>query len=213
MRSFLQIILLSLITINCCAQINRDTIKIEGFFAGTKVTFETGIHYPIANLSKILGPNLMFGFSIDIPITNKPGKLIGLNGKIFLTERSQKFPYTLNDSIINTKIIKTAFIGGIHFTDRTYIKEKYILDKLIGMGAGILSTNIEKKNNNNKNDKYYSIMAMNLNTGVSFKRAISENTRLGLKLMYYFTPYSLFSKEIPDNFGMHSLSSSLSITL
>lgn len=211
MRSFVQIILLSLITINCCAQINRDTITIEGFFAGTKVTFETGMHYPIANLSKILSPNLMFGFSIDIPTTNKPGKFIGFNGKVFLTERSQKFPYTLNDSIINTKIIKTAFIGGIHFTDRSYIKEKYILDKIIGVGVGELSTDIEK-NNNNKNDKYYSIIAMNLNTGVSFKRAISKHTRLGLKLMYYFTPYSLFSKGIPDNFGMHSLSSSLSIT-
>ena len=154
MRPFVQIILLSLITINCCAQINRDTITIEGFFAGTKVTFETGMHYPIANLSKILSPNLMFGFSIDIPTTNKPGKFIGLNGKVFLTERTQNFPYTINDSIINTKIIKTGFIGGIHFTDRSYIKEKYILDKIIGVGAGVLSTNIEKKNNDNKNDKY-----------------------------------------------------------
>jgi hypothetical protein len=80
------------------------------------------------------------------------------------------------------------------------------------VGLGLLSTDIEKKNNDNKNDKYYSIMTMNINTGISLKRAISKNTRLGLKLMYNFTPYSLFSKEIPDNFGMHSLFSSISIT-
>jgi hypothetical protein len=212
MKPFGQIILLSLITINCCAQINRDTIKTEGYFAGTKATFEIGINNPIGNLSRILSTNLMFGFSIDIPSTNALRKFIGFNGNIFLTEKSHNFIYKLKDSIINTKIIKTGFIGGIHYTGRTYIKEKYILDKIIGVGLGLLSTDIEKKNNDNKNDKYYSIMTMNFNTGISLKRAISKNTRLGLKLMYNFTPYSLFSKEIPDNFGMHSLFSSIGIT-
>ena len=212
MKPSVHFLLLLFVSNYCCAQINRDSIKSAGYFAGTKATIETGIHYPVGHLANILKTNMMFGFSIDIPTTNNPAKLIGLNAIILLTNNSKPFSYKLKDSFLSTKIIKTGFVGGVHYTNRKYISEKYILDKLVGVGFGLLSTSLEKKNFENKNDKHYSLSAFNLNAGISLKRAISKNTRMGLRLLYNFTSYALFNKQIPKDFGTSNLVTSLSFT-
>jgi hypothetical protein len=174
----------------------------DSWNTGITFTLQLGAYVPISKLSNTLNPSPSIGFLFGLPITKR--FRLDLGTSIFVPINSNRFRYSLPDTVLFAKPSLVCGVLGIYATHSNQINQKYFLDKIFGIGLGFIQTDkkIEKPQNEDKRNR--SLETINLSFGLSVRKIVLKKRSIGLNISYNYTPYHLFQNRVNKDFGSQS---------
>jgi len=165
-----------------------------------------GAWIPIGELSNTFSLSPLIGFRAGFTFNGSVRFDIGVNIRL----QNQNKPFLINANDTATEVnSKVGFTGGLWLTKEYRLRNKVMLDAIVGLGIGFIDTDLKKNNPNpDENEKYYIIETADLSVGMNIRKRIFMRNSIGLNLSYHYAPYNL-DKELITNIGNQYLTTSI----
>lgn len=179
----------------------NDSIALKNEASGSHMNYifslDISSFVPSGHLKNTLNTSLGIGFSFGVPLNQN--FRIDLGVSLFFPKTNQSIKYINNDQVLEGGA-STSGALGIWATHRTPIGKNLNWEKRFGLGVGFFQTDIETGKPKEENDSVYSAetVFVSLGTGIRVK---VFNRNIGIKVDYFYSPYNLFKKRFPSNFG------------
>jgi uncharacterized protein YqkB len=180
--------------------------KYDTWQRGMNYSIIAGAWFPIGKLSHTFDISPIFGFRGGFTFAKSLRFDIGFNLRV---QNQQKPILIEGNNQINEVKSKTGLTGGIWATKEYRINNKVMIDAIVGLGVGILDTDLKKVNTQNTdNNKYYGVETADFSLGVNFRKRIFMKSSIGINISYHFSPYQL-DKVLVNSIGYQHLTTAL----
>ena len=210
MRTIINIILIFICISSNAQEFVKDTTKYERY------KFETGILIPLGNLQSKIDVSQQYGFWYRTRIEHND--LLDLGFNIVVPTIKNSFVYRGKDSVFNVKPKGISVMVAFRMNKLygfTIFQKSATIEWSSTFGASFFS--FEDKENPEDESGYYTDENGNLTYRIDTNtKALSclyaaqgvsiTSNRIGIQVIYNFTPYNWFSKSIYNDFGKSSLS-------
>ena len=171
-----------------------------------RVIFEVGTLYPIGKLQEQIAPMPNIGLWYRARVKGETFAEFGFNTSIM--NGLQTFDIQRSDSIFRVKPRGLGGMVGVRFVKNYRLASRANVEWIPSIGYAFLMHRGELISFADKNDtrtitsatKSGALSGMHLGQGI---RLNYDN--IGLQIHYQFTPFSVFTKDVPGNFGNQSL--------
>lgn len=192
--------LLILMTVNVMAQnaiVKEDNYGYNWELASS-FSLEVNTFVPIGDLSKSLKQSVGIGFYFGFPIDRRTR--IDLGTSLFFPKTRRNIRYSIGGKTLDGGAMMSGVLG-VWGTRVKRVGNQWYWDKKIGLGMGFFQTDIETGKPKEENDSVYGVETFFLSAGTTLRTRLF-NSNIGIKFDYFLTPYNLFKKRLPTNFGM-----------
>jgi len=176
-----------------------------------QIIVEAGLRVPFGSMAAKIGPSPEIGIWSRSGVTGCRG-MFDIGASIYFPSNRQEFNYSTPDSLYRVKAKGVSGMAGIRVAKDYTLGNKMEMQWLSTLGYAFFmyddkhSRYMHKANpqdfEDSTNDWYIKALStFHIGQGIRF-----GYSRLGLHLNYNYTPYGMFSKYVPKDFGSHSVS-------
>lgn len=195
----------ALIIFAFCLMANaQQTLTDTTFYE--RIIIEAGLKIPISNLADKIGPSPEFGLWYRTSMPNND--MIDAGFTLYMPTNRREFDYKDEAEVYIVKPAGVSGMVGVRFNKLYSLggaKYKKSMEwSTTGGYAFFMYNNKDFVTGNGRTGDVVQTYAKALSTFQISQGLKYTINNMGVQLQYNYTPFSLFSDHVPDNFGSHS---------